>query len=325
MKRVVKQTMLRSINVQASSPETIVTAQNDIIALLRQRHRTSEQTDDFTVRNQQEIAQAATATTDTMTVLLGFIAGVSLIVGGIGIMNIMLVSVTERTREIGIRMAVGAHGSEIQLQFLTESVVFEAFGGTCRHGFRFSKSSIPPPNAHDRFVALLRASVHDGTLAKLTLGKYRGSDDTLRNLFVRPVTLKSGSHLTLVWRHATRDITKNFRPTEALALLEPLIGRDFLDAHLFTPLQTAQLECTTEGTSRLRLKTADTARRRSPRGHDREGSPDPAETPWLHTLGVTNEQGRPRRRTGGQICQINKFVELLVPLLAEAGFDGDGR
>jgi putative ABC transport system permease protein len=130
MKRVAKQTMLRSINVQASSPETISVAQNDIIALLRQRHRTTEQTDDFTVRNQQEIAQTATATADTMTVLLGFIAGVSLIVGGIGIMNIMLVSVTERTREIGIRMAVGAHGSEIQLQFLTEAVVLSAFGGT---------------------------------------------------------------------------------------------------------------------------------------------------------------------------------------------------
>jgi putative ABC transport system permease protein len=130
MKRVTKQTMLRSINVQASSPDTIATAQNDIIALLRQRHRTTEQTDDFTVRNQQEIAQAANATADTMTVLLGAIAGVSLVVGGIGIMNIMLVSVTERTREIGIRLAVGAHGSEIQLQFLTEAVVLSAFGGT---------------------------------------------------------------------------------------------------------------------------------------------------------------------------------------------------
>ncbi len=130
MKRVTKQTMLRSINVQASSPDTIVRAQNDIIALLRQRHRTTEQTDDFTVRNQQEIAQAANATADTMTVLLGAIAGVSLVVGGIGIMNIMLVSVTERTREIGIRLAVGAHGSEIQLQFLTEAVVLSAFGGT---------------------------------------------------------------------------------------------------------------------------------------------------------------------------------------------------
>ena len=130
MKRVTKQTMLRSINVQASGPETILLAQNEIIALLRQRHRTTEQTDDFTVRNQQEIAQAANATADTMTVLLGAIAGVSLVVGGIGIMNIMLVSVTERTREIGIRLAVGAHGSEIQLQFLTEAVVLSAFGGT---------------------------------------------------------------------------------------------------------------------------------------------------------------------------------------------------
>ena len=130
MKRVVKQTMLRSINVQAANPDVIASAQTDMIALLRQRHRTTEQTDDFTVRSQEEIAQAATATSKTMTLLLGAIAGVSLIVGGIGIMNIMLVSVTERTREIGIRLAVGAHGREIQLQFLTEAVVLSAFGGT---------------------------------------------------------------------------------------------------------------------------------------------------------------------------------------------------
>ena len=129
MKRVTKQTMLRSINAQAISADAITTAQNDIIALLRQRHRTTDQTDDFTVRNQIEIAQAQTATTDTLTWLLGAVAGVSLLVGGIGIMNIMLVSVTERTREIGIRLAVGAHGSEIQLQFLTEAVVLSVFGG----------------------------------------------------------------------------------------------------------------------------------------------------------------------------------------------------
>ena len=130
MKRVTKQTMLRSINAQAASADALVSTQNDIVALLRQRHRTTEQTDDFTVRNQIEIAQAQTATTDTLTWLLGAVAGVSLIVGGIGIMNIMLVSVTERTREIGIRLAVGAHGSEIELQFLTEAVVLSAFGGT---------------------------------------------------------------------------------------------------------------------------------------------------------------------------------------------------
>ena len=129
MKRVTKQTMLRSINVQASSPATIATAQNDIIALLRQRHRTTEQTDDFIVRNQQEIAQTANATADTMTLLLGAIAGVSLVVGGIGIMNIMLVSVTERTREIGIRRAIGAKKRNIMMQFILEAIVLCEVGG----------------------------------------------------------------------------------------------------------------------------------------------------------------------------------------------------
>ena len=129
MKRVTKQNTLRSINVQAATPDTIDEVQADITALLRQRHRTTEQTDDFTVRNQQEIAAAATATSQTLTLLLAAIAGVSLVVGGIGIMNIMLVSVTERTREIGIRMAVGAHGSDVLLQFLIEAVILSSMGG----------------------------------------------------------------------------------------------------------------------------------------------------------------------------------------------------
>jgi putative ABC transport system permease protein len=129
MKRVTKQTMLRSINVQAVTPDTIDDVQNYITELLRQRHRTTEQTDDFTVRNQEEIAAAATATSQTLTLLLAAIAGVSLVVGGIGIMNIMLVSVTERTREIGIRMAVGAHGSDVLLQFLIEAVILSSMGG----------------------------------------------------------------------------------------------------------------------------------------------------------------------------------------------------
>lgn len=129
MKRVSKQSTLRSINIQASSSKTIDKVQADIIALLRQRHRTTEQTDDFIVRNQEEIAAAATATSRTLTVLLAAIAGVSLVVGGIGIMNIMLVSVTERTREIGIRLAVGAHGSDVLLQFLIEAVILSSMGG----------------------------------------------------------------------------------------------------------------------------------------------------------------------------------------------------
>lgn len=98
------------------------------------------------------------------------------------------------------------------------------------------------PDARARFIVLLHAAVDEGTLVKLTLGKHRGADATLQNLFIRPVALKSGPHLTFVWRHATRDITKNLPPAAALATLEPLIGADFLDAHLFTDAETAQLE-----------------------------------------------------------------------------------
>ncbi len=97
---------------------------------LRLRHKlVAGEPDDFTVRTQEEIASLRTETTRTMTVLLAAIAGVSLVVGGIGIMNIMLVSVTERTREIGLRMAIGARGSDVLLQFLVEAIVISLFGG----------------------------------------------------------------------------------------------------------------------------------------------------------------------------------------------------
>src|SRR5205823_6070747 len=130
MKRVIGGTTLRNINVQIGDPQQLEAAQQQIISLLRQRHNIRPgRDDDFTVRNQQEIAQAATATSRVMTLLLGAIAGVSLVVGGIGIMNIMLVSVTERTREIGVRMAVGAHGSDILTQFLIEAVTLSSVGG----------------------------------------------------------------------------------------------------------------------------------------------------------------------------------------------------
>src|SRR5207244_6466857 len=104
-------------------------AQQQIISLLRQRHNIRPgRDDDFTVRTQQEIADAATSTSRVMTVLLGAIAGVSLLVGGIGIMNIMLVSVTERTGEIGIRCALGARAGDIRLQFLLEALVLSLVG-----------------------------------------------------------------------------------------------------------------------------------------------------------------------------------------------------
>jgi len=130
MKRFAGVTMLRSINVSAASTAQLLPVQNAIADLLRQRHRIQPgRDDDFILRNQQEIAEAQTATTDVMTALLAGVATISLIVGGIGIMNIMLVSVTERTREIGIRMAVGARGQDILLQFLIEAVTLSSTGG----------------------------------------------------------------------------------------------------------------------------------------------------------------------------------------------------
>lgn len=130
MKRVTGGTTLRGINVQVADSSSLVPVQEQITSLLRQRHRIGPgKDDDFTVHNQEEIATMATATSRVMTLLLAAIASVSLIVGGIGIMNIMLVSVTERTREIGIRMAVGARGRDILLQFLIEAVTLSSMGG----------------------------------------------------------------------------------------------------------------------------------------------------------------------------------------------------
>jgi putative ABC transport system permease protein len=129
-KRVMRITYVQNIVVRAINAERVQEAQEQITLLLRQRHRIGpDRDDDFTVRNLSDIAEAAQSTARVMAVLLGSVAGISLLVGGIGIMNIMLVSVTERTREIGIRMAVGARGRDIMLQFLVEAVVMAATGG----------------------------------------------------------------------------------------------------------------------------------------------------------------------------------------------------
>jgi len=123
-------TRIWQILVSATSPDDIAAAQAEVRSIMRESHRIAEgDEDDFTVRNQTEIASAAQGTTKIMTWLLASIASVSLIVGGIGIMNIMLVSVTERTREIGIRMAIGARGSDVLTQFLVESIVMSVLGG----------------------------------------------------------------------------------------------------------------------------------------------------------------------------------------------------
>jgi putative ABC transport system permease protein len=130
MQRLAGTTTVGALMISASSQTQIAAVQNEVTRLLEQRHRiVPPQPDDFQVRNLQSIAQAASSTGAVMEFLLAGVAAVSLIVGGIGIMNIMMVSVTERTREIGLRMSVGARSSTILRQFLTESTVLAAAGG----------------------------------------------------------------------------------------------------------------------------------------------------------------------------------------------------
>ncbi len=130
MKRLLNRTYVQNLFLSAVSEDQMTEAKTQITQLLRQRHRIKEGSDDdFFIGTQSDITSMATATSSILTLLLGSVASISLIVGGIGIMNIMLVSVRERTREIGIRMALGARGKDILTQFMVESFVLSALGG----------------------------------------------------------------------------------------------------------------------------------------------------------------------------------------------------
>jgi putative ABC transport system permease protein len=143
MKRLTNEDHINSIDVQAVSMERTVEAKRQIEELLRIRHKIAPGADDdFQVRNMSEIAEGAAQSTQILGILLGSIASISLLVGGIGIMNIMLVSVTERIREIGIRMAVGAREKDILLQFLTEAVVLSVLGGVLGVAFGIGSSKL---------------------------------------------------------------------------------------------------------------------------------------------------------------------------------------
>jgi len=171
--------------------------------------------------------------------------------------------------------------------------------------------------AREKFVALMREAVVGGTLAKLTLGKPAGADKTLKNLFVRPVALKSGPRLAFVWRHKTRDITKNFAAEEALTLLESMIGTEFLDAHLFTATINVQLEM---GGGAPRIRSKETApRSTAAAGNDRTKTRVISEgVPWLRALGVTDESGRPLAPMTDKFRQIEKFAEILGHLVKDS-------
>ncbi len=142
-KRILAQNYIQSIQMSARSAEESDLAQSQVEEVLRRTHKLRENEDnDFEVRSQEELATTMTSVTEILTILLGAIAGISLLVGGIGIMNIMYVSVTERTREIGLRMSVGGRSVDILLQFLIESILLSVFGGLIGIVLGFAASSI---------------------------------------------------------------------------------------------------------------------------------------------------------------------------------------
>jgi hypothetical protein len=181
------------------------------------------------------------------------------------------------------------------------------------------------PSGRDQFMVLLRESIEGGSLVKLTLGKPSGMDPTLENVYVRPVALKSGPQLAFVWRHATKDITKNRDAGTALALLDSMIGEDFLDAHLFTATQNAQLETGPGGVSRLRIKAhAKTAQATTGNDRQKNHAIDP-NAPWLRALGVTDGRGKPIPSMADKFRQIENFADILGHILKEAPFATDKR
>lgn len=188
-------------------------------------------------------------------------------------------------------------------------------------------ADVPATPACTRFLALVDTALRDGMLVKLTLGKPAptATDATLRNVFVRPVALREGPHFSFVWRHTTRDLTRNHRAEAAAEAIRSLLGREFLDAHLFTPTQTAQLELTPDGGGRLHLKAASGSSPVPSPQHDRSKHRlVPPEATWLRGLGVTREDGRPREGMAPKLRQIERFAETLQHLLQEAGLLPDG-
>jgi putative ABC transport system permease protein len=182
--------VISQITIKASNTEAVDQVVADATLLMRERHGTVEGADDFTVTSQQETLDAATAVSDTLTLFLGGIAGISLAVGGIGIMNIMLTTVTERTHEIGLRKAVGARRKDILTQFLVESVVLSLVGGVIGVVFgwgaaqlmgqvQFSGSTITPVVGMD--------SVLLATFFSVTVGLFFGIYPATRAARLQPV------------------------------------------------------------------------------------------------------------------------------------------
>jgi SAM-dependent methyltransferase len=177
----------------------------------------------------------------------------------------------------------------------------------------------PTPSPTESFLALLREAIRERTFIKLTLSSPCGPDKSLVNVFIRPVTLQAGERLSFVYRHKTRDITRNLPPAEALAKVEEMLGAEFQHAHLFTTNRTTKLELRERREPRLVFSKAIQTEAAS-REHDRTKSRFvESSQPWLHALGVTGSDGRVARGMEAKFRQINKFVEILASLLGGAG------
>ena len=178
---------VRYIMVQAEGPDLLEPVQQEMDALLRQRHHIAGKQDpDFDIRNLTELANAAASTTRVMSLLLGLIASISLVVGGIGIMNIMLVSVTERTREVGLRMAVGAEPGDILGQFLMEAVLVSAFG--CLVGLLLGMGTVAIVNrAFDMHSLVTAGSVLIAITVSVAVGTFFGFYPARKASLLQPI------------------------------------------------------------------------------------------------------------------------------------------
>ena len=176
------------------------------------------------------------------------------------------------------------------------------------------------PDAKQRWLELLTAALRDGTFVKLTLSRPFGADASLKNVFVRPVSLRAGQRFSFVFRHATRDITKNLTREAGLTRIDTLLNGEFRAANLFTTGQSAQLELRDGQKPRLVLGQPRHASAPEPI-HDRARKLliDPKQSPWLHALGVTTAEGKVCVGMEAKFRQINKFVEILRSLLGRTG------
>jgi SAM-dependent methyltransferase len=170
-----------------------------------------------------------------------------------------------------------------------------------------------------RFLAKLDESLRAGTFVKLTLSEYRGAEAGLRNLYARPVDLRDGPHVSLVWRYATRDVTKNVHTGEATAALGKWVGEEFGRAHLFTTTGDWQLQCDASGEGRLKASRPAIAMAPAPE-HDQKkrAAPELERAPFLRALGVTSAAGEPRPGMADKLRQIERFVEILGHLVEDS-------